>query len=378
MQPSGPTSAVRRELESFHPELPLEAAATPPASWYIDPEFYAWECQHLLNCTWQPAARLSCLPGTGSYVSGRWLDLPYVVLRDESGMLRAFANVCRHHAAEVAAGAGCGHELVCPYHGWTYALDGRLKRAPGLGRAAGFRVEDHALSGLQVEAWGPWAWIHGGTPAFSLDEVLRGLYQCLAAMGFESLVHVARREYELDCNWKVFVDNYLDGGYHVPSVHAGLAGGLDLSQYRNEIHPWYSIQSCPAADGPCEIGAEFSERLGSAACYAWVYPNFMINRYGPMMDTNWVVPLGVSRTRVVFDYYFDASHAADAEFVERSLQASHTVQVEDTAVCESVQRGLASGRYQQGRYAAAEAPMFAFHRLLWANLNGAASSGGPL
>jgi choline monooxygenase len=369
MQHNGPSPAVRRLLDSFSPRLAVEEARTPPALWYIDPEFFAWECYRLL-CTWQPAARLSCLEKPGTYVAGRWLNLPYVVVRDEKGTLRALANVCRHHAAEVAVGTGCAAELVCPYHGWSYHLHGGLKRAPGLGRTAGFRVEEHALPPLHVECWGPWAWIHGGTPEGSLREALQPLYLRLAGMEFESLTHVARREYELACNWKVFVDNYLDGGYHVASVHAGLAGGLDLSQYRSEMHERFSIQSCPAAAEHTPSGVEFAERLEGTACYAWIYPNFMINRYGPMMDTNWVVPLSVNRTRVVFDYFFEASHAADAAFVERSLAASHVVQVEDTAVCESVQRGLASGCYQQGPYAAAEAPMFAFHRLLWAELSG--------
>lgn len=369
MQQTAPPASVLQELARFQPDLPVEAAATPPASWYLDPEFFAWECQYLLSCTWQPAARLADLPQPATYVAGRWLDLPYVVLRDEAGTLRAFANVCRHHAAEVALGAGRAHELVCPYHGWAYHLYGGLKRAPGLGRAVNFHPEDHALPSLAIEAWGPWAWIHGGTPGWSLGQALHPLYKRLAAMNFESLVHVARREYELNCNWKVFVDNYLDGGYHVACVHAGLAGGLELSQYRSEIHERFSIQSCPASSSGPWQGAEFSERLGADACYAWIYPNFMINRYGPMMDTNWVLPLHVGRTRVVFDYYFDASHASDRAFIDRALEASHVVQLEDTAICESVQRGLASGRYGQGRYAAAEGPMFAFHRRLWADLH---------
>jgi choline monooxygenase len=166
----------------------------------------------------------------------------------------------------------------------------------------------------------------------------------------------------------VYIDNYLDGGYHVAYLHRGLASQLDLASYGTELYERFSIQSgggaAPrGASKRRSAGRDFAERIGDHVLYAWLYPNFMINRYGPMMDTNWVLPLGRDRTEVIFDYYFE--EGKDAAFIERSLEASDVVQREDTDICEAVQRGLESRSYDRGRYSAErEMGEHHFHRLL--------------
>jgi choline monooxygenase len=176
---------------------------------------------------------------------------------------------------------------------------------------------------------------------------------------------VARRTYRIACNWKVYVDNYLDGGYHVGYLHRGLAAQLDMDSYQTEVFERYSIQSGAGAGGDGGSGSDFSERIGDRVLYAWLYPNLMINRYGPMMDTNWVIPHGHDETEVIFDYYFTKETAGDAEFVEKSLAASDIVQQEDVDICESVQKGLGSSSYDRGRYSAKrEQGELHFHRLL--------------
>jgi choline monooxygenase len=265
---------------------------------------------------------------------------------------------------------------VCPYHGWTYGLDGRLRSAPRLGRAQGFSVADFGLKPIPLATWGPFVFLffseetHAGPAA--LSDKLEPLNARIPADALRRLHFVARREYTLRCNWKVYVDNYLDGGYHVTHLHRGLAEQLDLSEYRTEISPRMCIQSCAAGKGDAGAAAEaidpldFAERIGPGATYAWLYPNFMINLYGPIMDTNWVVPLSVDRTLTVFDYYFaDTDGPGAQQFIKRSLAASHQVQEEDVEICQSVQIGLGSGAYQQGRYAAAvEIGEYHFHQLL--------------
>src|SRR5262249_36441796 len=156
--------------------------------------------------------------------------------RDEDGALRAFANVCRHRAAPLLTAAqGRATRLRCRYHGWTYDLAGRLRGVPEFEGVADFRREENGLAGLGVGTWGPngWGGCRPGGP--SLAEFLAPLPEKTAGLGVEALRFVERREYVLACNWKVFVDNYLDGGYHVNTVHPGLAGVLDYSQYRTEI-----------------------------------------------------------------------------------------------------------------------------------------------
>lgn len=363
---------LRTELSRFDPSIPIERAWTPPASWYVLPEFLDLERTNVFRRSWQAVGRLDRVSRPGDYFAGCLVDDPYVVVRDDSGTLRAFHNVCRHHAAQVCHGEGSLTELTCPYHGWTYRLDGGLSKAPRLGRNELFDRDRFSLKPAAVAAWGPLVFIHLGEDAPPLEPQLAELGPRLTAMKSWDLKFAARRTYEMRCNWKVYVDNYLDGGYHVAVLHKALAGQLDLATYDTEMFERVSIQSCRSPEEtPAETGGDFAERIGAEALYAFVYPNFMLNRYGPILDTNWVVPLGHDRTHVIFDFYFEATEGAKArEFIERSLAASHKVQEEDGSICESVQRGLGSPAYDRGIYAAnIELAAHHFHRLLAADLN---------
>ena len=363
--------AVRAELARFDPSLPIEKAWTPPASWYRGSAFMERERARVFGRTWQAVARLDQVARPGDYVAGCLADLPWVVVRDESGTLRAFHNVCRHHAAQVCAGAGTLQELTCPYHGWTYRLDGRLTRAPHLGRNDVFDRDRFSLKPAAVAAWDPLVFIHLGDDPAPLPPQLAPLTPRLQAMETDALKFVARRSYTLRCNWKVYVDNYLDGGYHVSVLHRALAGQLDLDTYRTEVFDHLSIQSCRTPEeAPQAGGGDFAERLGTEALYAFVYPNLMLNRYGPILDTNFVVPIGPEQCEVVFDYYFLEREGEEARaFIERSIAASHRVQEEDVSICESVQKGLASPAYDRGIYAPRmEMGAYHFHRLLAADL----------
>jgi choline monooxygenase len=364
------TPWVHDEVRRFDPAVPLEAAWLPPKSWYTDARFFALERDTVFKNNWLIAARSDQFEKAGDFVAGSVAGEPYVVVRGEDGVLRAFFNVCRHHAAVVAVGTGCANSLVCPYHGWTYGLDGRLLRAPELGAVKDFDREKFGLVPMKVDEWSGLVFISMSDKPRPVAGDLTELARRLQEMKSDTLQFVARRKYTLKCNWKVYVDNYLDGGYHVSYLHKGLAGQLDLDSYKTEIFEQYSIQSGAGAGdaGEKKTGADFSERIGDRVLYAWIYPNLMINRYGPMMDTNWVIPKGHDETEVVFDYYFTPETAGDTDFVEKSLSASDVVQQEDVDICESVQRGLGSSSYDQGRYSVKrEHGEHHFHKLLAAD-----------
>lgn len=321
----------------FDPSVPVEQAWTPPARWYRDPAFYEDE-KRIFRSTWQAVARVDQLREPGSFVATDLAGEPVVVTRSLAGELHALSNVCRHHAACVAEGAGVARELTCPYHGWRYDLDGRLRSAPRLGPAKDFDRADFSLPRFAVETWGPLVFVHLGTPARTVAQELEPLH----LRRLDELVFVARKSWEIGCNWKVYVDNYLDGGYHVSHLHHDLAAKLDLDAYRTELFETISVQSCAGGD---------DDRVGADAVYAFMFPNFMLNRYGPWLDTNLVLPLGVDRCLTVFDYYLEPERASDRAFIEESLAASDQVQQEDVGICESVQRGLGSVSYDKGRYA---------------------------
>jgi choline monooxygenase len=368
-------SHLNDQLRLFDPDLPLERAHTIPASWYFDPEIAAAERRAVFGDTWQAVGRADQVAQPGSFFTADVAGEPLVVVRDEAGVLRAFYNVCRHRAARVACEEeGRATRWRCRYHGWTYALDGRLKGTPEFDGVADFRREDNGLVPVAVDAWGPLVWAHLGTNPGGLPEFLAPLIRGTAGLGVERLRFVARREYRLACNWKVFVDNYLDGGYHVNTVHPALAGVLDYAHYRTEIHPASSVQVSPLRPARDAEGAAVgSVRGGENAYYWWVFPNLMLNLYQGVLDTNLVLPMGVGECRVVFDFYFADTESPQADrFMAESMAVAERIQQEDVGICEEVQRGLASRSYSTGRFSVRrEGAGYHFHRMLARQLRSA-------
>ena len=363
------------EVRRFNAAEPIEEARTPPSSWYLDESIFRLELDAVFGQNWHYVGHKNELPDKGRYVTTQMGRNPVVAVHDGE-RVNIMHNVCRHHAACVMEGKGACEALVCPYHGWTYHLDGSLKRAPKIAGISGFSREDMALPQLPQAAIGPLLFAHPGQAEESAqwEEKMRSLHEQFDAFGWSHLTFVRSRTYAIKCNWKVFVDNYLDGGYHVSLLHKGLAGQLNLADYENHAGDGYTIQTCkgrpdevkPSADQEeCAHGLDFRARIGQGAIYAWIYPNLMINRYGGMMDTNLVVPLGPDHCEVHYAYFADEAVAADAQQLEDSLAASHQVQIEDTAICESVQRGLQSSAYDVGYYAPQlESGAHLFHRWL--------------
>lgn len=359
------------KLLAFDPELPLERARTIPSSWYFDPEVFAAERERVFSRCWLAAARTDQLTNSRCFATADIAGEPVLVLRDGDGVLRAFHNVCRHRAARVMTEAeGCATRLRCPYHGWTYDLSGRLRGTPEFEGVADFRREDNGLVPLAVETWGPLAFVHANPPAMPLATFLKPLLEQTSSLEIEKLRFVERREYDLACNWKVFVDNYLDGGYHVNCVHPGLAGVLDYSQYRTDVYEWTSVQSSPIKVSRGANDSVTKVRTGRAY-YWWIFPNLMINLYQGVMDTNLVLPLGPDRCKVIFDFYFaETEGEAAKQYIADSIAVAHQVQLEDVAISEDVQKGLASRSYDTGRFSVRrEVAGYHFHRLLARKLN---------
>jgi choline monooxygenase len=361
----------------FDPSLPLDQAHTIPASWYFDPDVYAAERRAVFANTWQAVGRADQVAAPGSYFTADVAGEPILVVRDGAGMLRAFANVCRHRAARVMCDEqGRATRLRCRYHGWTYDLAGRLRGTPEFDGVADFCREDHGLPPLAVAEWGPLVWAHLGPAPPPLEDLIGPLARGTAGLGLEGLRFVARREYRLACDWKVFVDNYLDGGYHVNTVHPGLAGALDYSRYRTEVAGQTSVQISPLVRKDDADPDVQGVRQGESAYYWWLFPNLMLNLYQGVMDTNYVLPLGPGSCRVVFDFYFAAALAEDGgeearRFREASMAVAHQVQLEDAGICEEVQRGLASQTFSTGRFSVRrEAAGYHFHQLLARQLGG--------
>ena len=357
-------------LDSYDAAAPLAQAYTIPAAWYTDPRVAHLELQSVFSRNWQAVGRLAQLEKPGDYLTASVANEPIVVVRGRDGKLRAFYNVCRHHAMTVM-NEPCGHaeHMRCPYHGWTYNLEGELRGMTEFEGVKNFERADNGLVPVRVEPWENFVFVNLDPNATSLHDLLGSLVKLVKPLGFGQLKFVERRSYIQNCNWKVYVDNFLDGGYHVPHMHKGLNSVLDYTNYTIENVDRCCVQSSPVSvDAKSEASAA-ATRKGDRAYYFWQYPNFMLNWYEGYLDTNLVLPLGVDRCEVIFDFYFGDTSEANLPYVRESMGVSELVQQEDIVICDGVQRGLSSRAYQAGRLSVRrEAGEHLFHRLLAADL----------
>lgn len=338
---------------------PLARAETPPSAWYVEPRFHAFEREAVFARSWQAVGHAGQVAAPGAFFTARVAEEPVLVVRGEDGALRGFYNVCRHRAGPLATEAeGRVHTLRCHYHGWTYGLDGRLRGAPCWRGVEGFDRAEHALVPVAVAEWQGLVLVHIGPEAPPFEQSTAGVAQRLggAPLATTGLAHEA--VYEVACNWKVYVENYLEG-YHVPLVHPELTRLYELRSYTSEVAERWSLQWTRLAPGD----ATYATRAGDCAYYLFVFPNLMLNVLPGRLQTNLVEPLGPDRCRVTFRYFYAegtsaAARAADLEFSDR-------VQAEDGEICGHVQRGLGSRSYTRGRLSVEEeAAVHHFHELL--------------
>lgn len=325
---------------------PPERAMALPARWYCDPAIATLERRAVFDRAWHLVAHASRLRDPGDHVVVDCGGLPVIAVRGTDGTVRAFHNVCRHRAGPLARCDGRGAKaLRCLYHGWTYTLDGQLRAAPEMQSAEGFDVAGVRLPQLAVREW-------QGLVFACADEAAAPPFEALVAgidarlgpdRGLADYGHHQHVAYDIACNWKTYVDNYLEG-YHVPHVHPALNRMLDYRSYRTELAQWHSLQWSPLESDPGLYGA-------GDALYYWLWPNTMLNLLPGRLQTNRVVPLAVDRCRVEFDFYYppgdDDAEARARRDADRGF--SDEVQLEDLRICEDVQRGLASGSYVAGR-----------------------------
>jgi choline monooxygenase len=358
-------------LHAYNDHAPLAQAYAIPAPWYTDARIAELERRAIFHRTWQVLGRADQVPQPGEFFTTDLAGEPLVVVRGADSIIRAFYNVCRHHAAAVVTeSSGHAANFRCPYHGWTYGIDGALKGTPDFDGVCDFNRSQNGLVPVRVETWENFVFVNLNAQAEPLGDFLGSLIERVEPLRLGSLRFFERRVYELNCNWKVYVDNYLDGGYHVPHLHKGLNSVLEYANYTIENAERFSLQSSPVKTStPGADSDAVATRHGDRAYYFWQYPNFMLNWYEGYLDTNLVLPLSIDRCRVIFDFYFGDVGDSAGEHNRKSIAVSHRVQEEDVDICEAVQRGLHSQAYQAGRLSVRrEAGEHLFHRLLYADL----------
>ncbi len=347
----------------------LAQAHTIPSAWYTDPATLHLEKDHIFWRTWQPVGYAGTVAKPGDYLACEVAGEPIAVVRGNDGVLRSFSNVCRHRASTILEGSGCAKSLRCPYHGWTYSLTGDLLVAPEFEGVEDWDRSQVRLPESRVETWGPFVFVNVDGHAPPLSEMMGDIPQLVAELGcpIEQLHFSYRRDYLIHCNWKVYVDNYLEG-YHLPTAHPSLFRELDYDQYRVDTFRYYSSQHAPIR--PPRPGRDEPRRYsaddpGNRALYFWIFPNFMLNVYPDNLSSNIIVPLGHDKTLTIFEWFTYPRAGSASEISGETVAFSDEIQQEDIKICENVQKGLQSRSYDQGRYSVKrENGVYHFHALL--------------
>lgn len=337
--------------------MTLATATALDLAYYQDPAWLAFEQQHLFEGHWQLAGHSADVAFAGDHIVTEVAGKNILIVRDADGTLRAFHNVCAHRAGPLARCNGTGAtRLRCLYHGWTFGLDGRLITAPGMREAEGFDSSKIRLMPVAVVERLGLVFVDLSGTALPIDTVLAGIAQRLQSIDIGKMRFLRHHLYTVECNWKVYIDNYLEG-HHLPYVHPKLTQTLDFSQYSYEETAHYSLQHAPIVESDGAYG------LGTAYYY-FIFPNIMLNITPGRLQSNRVYPLGRDRCTVEFNYFYEDSPDALAR-VEADHAFSDLVQAEDAEICGHVQRGILSGGYAPGRLSPRhEGGVFHFQQLL--------------
>jgi choline monooxygenase len=352
-------------LESFEVDPDIGRAWTLPAHLYTDAAVFEAEKRNIFGRTWQVIGHHDQAARPGDYFTTELVGEPLLVVRGGDGKLRAFYNVCRHRAGPPAEGCGNRKLFRCGYHGWTYDLNGLLISATEIEGVEGFRAENFALAPVRVEEWFDFIFVNLNDAAEPLRTSLGPLLQQVERFPFGGMKLFERRTYDMACNWKTYVDNYLEG-YHLPSVHPGLNRELDYNAYAVEpytshVRQFSPIRGAHPGDGTPRRYQDAREDLSTD--YFWIFPNWMLNCYPDNISLNIVLPIAPERSLAIFEWYLPESELGSAA-AKSSVKFSDQIQMEDVAICERVQKNLRSRSYSRGRFSVKqEKGVHAFHRM---------------
>ena len=324
---------------------------TIPFDWYADPAVLRLERERIFRRAWQYAGRTDQVAEAGMYFTCDLAGIPVVVVRGDDGELRAFQNVCRHRGSLVCEGEGTRASLQCPYHAWTYALDGSLRAAPRSDREPGFERESLGLRPVSVDTWGPFVFASPDPDAAPLAETLGELPALLDRSGVDlaSLRFLKRASGpEYAANWKVCSENFLEC-YHCQVAHPGFTKVVDTSQdaYVLEADGLVSTQYGPVRDA---WKGDFDPRGPVArGQFHFLWPNVTINVMPgqPNLSIGPIVPTGPETTARFLDYFVGPD--VDDAWVADMLEFDDQVGAEDRVLVERVQKGLRGGGQEHGR-----------------------------
>lgn len=363
-----PTAELRANVA-----LPFGQAVAMPKSVYTSPEFAALEQRHIFARDWLCAGRADALRAPGDYLTMDISGEPILVLRDQDGIVRAMSNVCRHRMSTLLEGRGTTRSIVCPYHAWTYNLDGTLRAAPAMTRNDGFCKDRIALPAVRCEVWLGWIMVTLNPDAPPVADRLAGVSDLIGPFQMEAYVESFREEFRWATNWKVLAENFMES-YHLPVCHAGTIGGhVDLLKMScPEGRPAFNFHSIVKNDAlDLALAHPANMRLkGDQRRTTWllsVYPSLMITLSPGYFWYLSLTPDGPGHVHVVFGGGLAPDYAADpasADNFARLKALLDKVNAEDKGCVERVYRGLCAGLADPGPLSHLERPNYDFARYI--------------
>lgn len=326
---------------------------TIPARFYNDPEIYELEKPAIFYRSWWFCAHRSQLSEPGSYVTSKIMDQNIVVACTHDRTLKAFYNVCQHRGHELVQGSGKKAVFTCPYHAWTYDLNGQFKRGRNTEQMSGFEACEFALKPVQVEEYCGFVFVNLDPEAAPFSEQAEGLgdeirHYCPEV---EQMVFAQRDSYEVACNWKILLDNFLEC-YHCAVAHKDFVDLVDMKSYRSKLHNIYSSHCSGKVGSTTSKAFSFEKGRDDFGYAGWfVWPNLTIWVYPgePNISTLQMIPNGLDRTIENQDWFIPTL-TPSKQLRDAMVYQKDVLQPEDINLCESVQKGLKSKGYNQGRF----------------------------
>ena len=317
---------------------------------YTSQAWFDADLKQIMAKSWQWVCHVEKVREAGAYTTIEIAGNPIAIVRGKDGVLRAFYNVCKHRAHALLSGDGRTSVITCPYHAWAYKLDGQLVKAPHTQHLENFDTDTICLDEVQVEEFCGFVFVNLDPQAPSLANQTGSLESEIRywAPDIEDLTHAHRLTYDIKSNWKNVVDNFLEC-YHCPTAHKDFCTLIEMDTYKVETH---GIWSSHMAEAGNNANSAYDVSNASVKIHAvwWLYPNTCIMRYpgrSSMIIMN-VIPVGPDRTFETYDFYFETSEPNEAER-EAIRYLDEVLQREDIALCESVQKGMETPAFTQGR-----------------------------
>jgi len=324
-------------------QLPIEESETIPSEWYFKKDIFNVEKKYIFSKSWHLVGSESRIPDVGNTFIAEILNQSIILVRQKDNTIKAFYNVCQHRGGPILREDCSVKTFQCKYHGWRYNINGSLNSTREFNGVKNFNDEDYKLKSINLKFFLGLIFINFSKDLNSLELKIQEIKKLISPIDLSKYKYHSRVSYNIKCNWKTYIDNYLEG-YHIPFVHPKLNKLIDYKLYTTELYDSYSLQWVPI--DPDLSPYQKNKQSTNKAFYLTIFPNILLNIAPGRLQTNIIDPISENTCVVHFDYYFEN---LNEESLKNDFDFSEEIQQEDIQICQEVQKGLESNGYDKGR-----------------------------